>query len=149
MKKPHIVIIIFLGVMAAFLLNSCKYEDGPAISFRSRKERVSNTWKLDKYLVNGVDSTIGYSTYYTAARWTFNKNGGFMYSYILPDTLVSATGTWEFTNSDEAINLSYITFTDTIQKQTLTILKLKEKDFWFKRTDTLAITRELHLTQAD
>lgn len=149
MKKPHIVFIIVLTVFAAFLFDSCKYEEGPSISFRSRKERVANTWKLEKYMVNGIDSTLGFNNYYNAARWTFNKNGGFMYSYILPDTTVTANGTWAFTSGDEAINLEYITLSDTMKKQTLTILKLMEKDFWFKRTDTLAVTREIHLTAAD
>lgn len=157
MKKLKYLPALIIAVFALFFFDSCKYEDGPAISFRSRKERVANTWKLDQYLVNGVDSTLGFEYLYNTARWTFNKNGGFMFSYIWADTTVSAIGEWEFTSNDEAINLNYVTFADTITKQTLTILRLKEKEFWFKRSDMdtminanddtilVPMTRELHL----
>lgn len=148
MKKLSVILAFLLPVLAAFMLNSCKYEDGPALSFRSRKERVANTWKLDKYTINGVDNTLNYNTMFSTARWTFNKNGGLMYSYVLPDTIITAVGDWEFTSSDEAINLRFINLIDTF-KQTITILKLKEKEFWFKHTDTTQTTYELHLGQAN
>jgi len=148
MKKLSVILLFLLPTLAAFMFNGCKYEDGPALSFKSRKERVANTWQLDKYLVNGVDNTLNYNTLYSTARWTFNKNGGLMYSYVLPDTIITAVGNWEFTSNDDAINLRFINLLDTI-KQTVTILKLKEKELWFKYTDTTQVTYETHLGTAN
>ena len=44
-----------LMVIAVLLLAGCKYEDGPAISLRSKKARAANTWQIDKAFENGVD----------------------------------------------------------------------------------------------
>ncbi|HBF89045.1 MAG TPA: hypothetical protein DDX39_10425 [Bacteroidales bacterium] len=58
MKKS----VIF--VIAVFLLvgNGCqKYEEGPWLSLRSKENRVVGTWVVDKYHINGVDSTELYN----------------------------------------------------------------------------------------
>lgn len=156
MKKLRLVPVFIAILFIALILDSCKYEEGPSISFRSRKERVANTWAMDKYTVNSYDSTLGFNLLYPQARWTFNKNGGFMYTFNIADSAIIANGEWEFTSNDDAINLSYATLADTIKKQTVTILRLKEKEFWFKRTDidtinnvATPITREFHLKGAN
>jgi hypothetical protein len=43
---------------------ACKkqFPDGPLISFRSKAKRIEGTWKLDKFYINSVDSTIEYNT---------------------------------------------------------------------------------------
>lgn len=40
-------------------LTSCKYEEGPAISLRTKKQRLTGTWELAKYQRNfaNVDTT--------------------------------------------------------------------------------------------
>lgn len=53
MKKLLIALIISV---AAF--SSCKkYEDGPAISFRSFHSRLYHLWTVEKYIIDGADST--------------------------------------------------------------------------------------------
>jgi hypothetical protein len=48
-----ILIIVFFLVVS-----SCKkYPDGPLISLRSKDARLTARWQMEKYLVNGADST--------------------------------------------------------------------------------------------
>jgi hypothetical protein len=38
-------------------LGCSRYDDGPAISFRTAKNRVLGTWQVEKLLINDLDST--------------------------------------------------------------------------------------------
>ena len=54
MKRTY----IFAGiVLLIFLLGCSRYDDGPAISFRTAKNRVLGTWQVEKLLINDLDST--------------------------------------------------------------------------------------------
>ena len=62
------VIYLFL---ALFAISGCKkYDEGPAISLRSKEKRLCQEWKLDSYLVNGEDFN-----YFEEQVWTIEKNG--------------------------------------------------------------------------
>lgn len=52
MKK----IILFLIIIASITEGCKKYEEGPCISLRSAKNRLTGTFTITQYLVNGVDS---------------------------------------------------------------------------------------------
>jgi hypothetical protein len=58
MKK----IIFVLLIIAAFLGSCQSYEDGPLISFRSAKNRITGTWEIDKFYIDSIDSTDYYHT---------------------------------------------------------------------------------------
>jgi len=116
--------ILFITTVALIIPACQKYPDGPLISFRSKKERVANTWRVDKYIKNGTDYTstiIGYTETYT-------KDGN--YSYIWDSH--SGTGIWSFQNSDKEIQLIGISHQET---RILYILKLEEKEFWYYYID--------------
>ncbi len=50
--------IILLFIFLAGILPTCKkHPDGPTISLRTKKSRVMGHWDINKYLVNGADST--------------------------------------------------------------------------------------------
>ncbi len=58
--------------ISLLLLSGCKkYPEGPLISFRSKTERVSNTWKFSNCKINGVDATSDY----TGTELDLIKNG--------------------------------------------------------------------------
>lgn len=121
LKKRSANLFILMVGCSLFLIGGCKkYDEGPAISFRTRTERVSNTWKVDNYKVNGTDVTSLVSGY----SETFTKSGGYSYQWGEQ----SGTGTWKFQNNDEEIAL---TGTDNQSDHTLYILKLEEKQFWY------------------
>jgi len=44
-------------IAAAVIIISCKYEDGPGISFRSKRDRIANEWIVDQFIYDGKDVT--------------------------------------------------------------------------------------------
>jgi hypothetical protein len=50
---------LFIIFLAFFFLSSCKkeYEDGPLISFHSKRNRLQRKWEVEYISVGGVDST--------------------------------------------------------------------------------------------
>lgn len=124
LKKRSANLFLLMVGCSLFIMAGCsKYDEGPAISFRTRTERVSNTWKVDNYKVNGSDVTSLVSGY----TETFTKSGGYSYDW----SALSGTGTWKFQHNDEEIAL---TGTDNQDDHTLYILKLEEKQFWYYYT---------------
>ncbi len=124
-KSTITVLLMLLAGMMIPTIQSCsKYPDGPILSFRSRAERVSNTWKIDNYQVNGTDYTSLMSGY----TETFSKDGNYSYSW----GNLSGTGKWEFQNKDTEIKLNGVS---NQSSQTLVILKLEEKQFWYYYMD--------------
>jgi hypothetical protein len=115
MKK--ISMIIILAALLVPTIQSCKkYPDGPLISFRSRTERVANTWKIDNYQKNGND----YTSLMAGYTETYSKDGNYSYSW----GSLAGTGNWHFQNDDNQIKLTGITNQGTYN---LVILKLEEK----------------------
>lgn len=119
------LLALTIGSTCLALVSSCKkYEDGPMVSFRTRTARLSNTWEVDNYTVNGNDLT----SLYTNCTETFSKGGAYSYSCGLFD----GAGTWKFQSNDEKIQL---TGNDDKSNRNLTILKLEEDAFWYSTTD--------------
>jgi hypothetical protein len=83
---PFLAISLLLGSICVF--TGCeKYKEGPKISFRSRTERVANTWKFQKYIINGADSTT------QKASVTLKLTKDYQASFFANDTF---GGTWNF-----------------------------------------------------
>jgi hypothetical protein len=124
MKNKISILILLVGIMIPSLQSCKKYPDGPALSFRSRTARVANTWKVDNYKLNGTDYTslvVGYVE-------TYSKDGAYSYSW----GNLAGTGKWEFQNKDTEIRITGISHQSS---QTLYILKLEEKQFWYYYMD--------------
>jgi hypothetical protein len=119
--------ILFGIIVIASSLTSCKkYPDGPSISFRSRIERVANTWKMEQVMLNGSDVTSNFTNInYTE---TYDKSENYSYS----STVGSGSGKWSFENNDMQIKRQGVSGQSTLD---LTILRLKENSFWYKYTD--------------
>lgn len=45
-----------IAIAGALTFAACKYEEGPKISFRAKRDRVANEWKVKAYTHNGGDS---------------------------------------------------------------------------------------------
>lgn len=125
-------------VLAAASLTACKkYEEGPAISFRSKKARVVNTWKLDAYIYDGVDKTseltvTNYSEIYNedgTCKRTFNDDS---------NDYIEQPGTWSFADDNAKLSISGIGSVElnqtigTVSASSVTIVKLKEKEMWYR-----------------
>lgn len=46
-----------LVIAGALTFAACKYEDGPKISLRAKRDRVANEWRIEKYTYNDSDRT--------------------------------------------------------------------------------------------
>ena len=118
-------------------LGSCKKyaEDTVVIPVVSKTERVSNTWKVENYKVNGTDFTSLVTSY----SETFTKEKAYSYDW----GLFNGSGSWAFQNSDNEIKL---TGSDDQSSRTLVILKLEEKTFWYYYMDG-DDKKEYHMVQ--
>jgi hypothetical protein len=136
--------LLFLIVVTT--ISSCKkYPDGPSLSLISRKERISNTWQISAYFENNIDKTTDFKNAFQNAKIVIDKNGNYNISYKafgLAD--YTESGTWNFTNND----IDFVTNPSTGTASTAThhILKLKEKELWYKEDpDGSSVVREYHL----
>lgn len=128
------VVIILIGAFIMTTVQSCKkYSEGSAISLRSKAERLSNTWKVENFKINGSDYTSLVAGYVE----TFSKDGNYSFSWVSS----SGTGKWAFQNDDMEVR---VTGVSNQESRTLYILKLKEKELWYYYMDGND-RNELHL----
>lgn len=124
-KSRFTAVLILAAALAIPTIQSCsKYPEGPGVSLHSRAERVANTWKVENYKINGTDYTSLVSNY----EQTFSKDGNYSYSF----GAINGSGVWAFQNDDAEIR---VTGVSSQPSQTLFILKLKEKEFWYYYMD--------------
>ena len=109
-------------LISIITFNSCKkYPDWPALSLRTKTERVSNVWKIEKRTKNGVDITAGTSE----KTYEFRKDGAFIYT----SNSTTETGTWAFIDKKERLDVK------TSDSFKWKILRLKEKEMWAQEND--------------
>jgi len=132
MKKLNVILLTVLA--SILMLTSCSpYEEGPAISLRSRTERLCNEWRLTRLYINGTEQTL--SSFDQQTTLEFKDNGTVNYSYAVMDStaiVITGSGTWEF-NDDETEVFTTITYTlGGTEKDTFKILRLKEEELWLE-----------------
>lgn len=150
MKRMH-VIMLAVALTGITVMESCKkYEEGPGLSFRSRKERVANVWRVGKYIEGGIDKT-NQEGEYPNGQWVFSKNGDLSVSTTVLGVLITATGSWDLIDNDNKISYTYTVGNSTVTGEAV-ILMLKEKEMWLRdemgNTDP-ADDQEYHFVPAD
>lgn len=122
--------ILFVLVLF-FLLNSCgKYEDGPAISFVSKENRLSRTWTLDN-----MEHSNGYTTNEYYFKLTFEKNKSLKIEHKnKSDELVLTNSTWEWLLGNYGLNLNLGYHPQGLPSGTVSfeIKKLTKKELWIQ-----------------
>ena len=125
MKLKNIYLLIFPALV---FISSCIYEDGPKMSFRSKKARAVNTWVIDKAYGAGVDNTDATKTAFVNYKLELKNDDNYRLSYR-PYNLLDyvETGTWDL--SDDKL---YIVFkpANTTQENKSKILRLKNHEAW-------------------
>ncbi|MCB0395575.1 MAG: hypothetical protein KDD36_02910 [Flavobacteriales bacterium] len=113
-----------LVFVAGAMFTGCKkYEEGPMISFKSKKARIQRVWEESKYIdSNGNESTPSPKhTYELKEDQTVSVDGG----------ASSTAFTWDFDDKKEGI-----VFTTTVgsvsSTDKVTILRLTSKELWIK-----------------
>jgi hypothetical protein len=100
-----------ISILVILTIGACKkYEEGPAISLRSKEKRLCQTWKLVSWTENGDIVDMG-DIFYT---WELSKNGDFtvtVFNNCCPDYVVARnTSIWRWADDKESIEI--ISFDD-------------------------------------
>jgi len=128
--------IVVLAVLMLVGAQSCsQYPDNNGITLVSKVDRVSKTWIVDNYKINGVD----YTSLVTAYTETYTKQGAFSFQWAI----LGGSGTWEFQNKDAEIR---ITGDSNLTSRTIFILKLEDAEFWYYYMDG-ADKKEFHFVR--
>ncbi|HPS83077.1 MAG TPA: hypothetical protein PLA88_02090 [Bacteroidales bacterium] len=71
--KRIIKISVLIFVLSSTLLSCNRFEEG-SVSLRSVKKRLSRTWVLESYYVDGVDKTATWNTQYPNYKIEYREN---------------------------------------------------------------------------
>jgi hypothetical protein len=138
MKKIKLFLVLFaIAIITSISMTSCKkYDEGPLVSFKSKQDRVANTWRFTRYILSGSDVT----NIFLNSKLSLSKSGDVLWT----DSGSSISGTWDFDSNKEKIIIrvsdSYedvdenddpITITES-QTYSLFIYKLKESEMHLK-----------------
>jgi len=114
-----------VAIVTIIGLASCgKYEEGPAVSFRSKKARIEGDWKLVKQIVDGKEETLDADDKDDVFK--FNKDG----TYELTDPgNGTEKGKWTFNDGKESLTITESSSGFAIVAK---ILKLKNNEMWLE-----------------
>jgi hypothetical protein len=101
MKSKLLSLIV--AVALVFSVQSCgKYDEGPGLSFRSKKARVAGTWKLSKSSTNGVNEPLDADDKDDELR--LDKDGTL--EFVDPGN-ATIKGTWDFESDKEKLKFTF------------------------------------------
>ncbi|MEN8839300.1 MAG: lipocalin family protein [Flavobacteriales bacterium] len=132
MKRSfYLYSILFVSLSLA--LSSCKYEEGPNISLRTKKSRLSGSWNVDKITEN--DGTVTTPTSNYSLTYEFDKDGEGTYTLEILGVKDITNLDWEFVDNKKKLKISYEdgnTITPTILRLTdeELIVNTQENDRW-------------------
>lgn len=133
--------VFLFSLLAAFSITgitSCQpYEDGPSISFRSKEERVVNSWKVQYAFEDEKDI----SKRYEDLEFHLDYDGLLEIHMALDsDSVAIQKGFWEFYDEEQNIRFDYTVPAVYPDRDHYKILRLTEKEFWvWDMEDTLGL----------
>ncbi len=131
-------IIVIIAALAIVLTGCKKYEEGPSLSLRTKKARLVGEYSIAKYTYNGADQTDFLKALFgDAYQLHFEKDGTYHIHGNFPDD-----GTWKF--NDDKTNILLTSSKSGATQQTLEILKLENKEIWYKHTTSGGDIEEAH-----
>ena len=127
MKKQSFLLVL---IASLFFFVSCgKYEDGPAISLLSRKARLVNKWKIEKYYKDGQEQSLSDDD--KKGYVEIKKDNTFQEVVYYGAYSITFTGTWSEVDNYSKI---HIKITDPISEEDeYTILRLMSNQLWLKK----------------
>jgi hypothetical protein len=140
--------LYFLTALTLVLIGSCKYEDGPAISLRSKCERITGYWDVELFYIDNADSTS------LLTSQTCYGPVGFLYDCdetdITVESTCSFTGSWRLIEDDEKVLLNmnsppgFTPIGPYGRNAEWTILRLTNKEMWLD-VNYASKSYEIHL----
>lgn len=120
---------LFIAIPLFIMVGCGKYEDGPGLSFRTKKDRVTNAWQVSSALRNGIDKTSDFNALFAGYLLDIRKDDMYSLSYSpLSMGQVNESGRWEFISDKMEIRF----INSDGESQTYQILRLKTKEFWIR-----------------
>lgn len=119
MRNFTIVFMTFVFIAAS--VSCTKYEDGPILTFRSKKTRIANTWKYESIIYVEQNSVVTENL--PTIEFTCNKDGSYSDNE-------DSVGTWKFSGEvDLIISKSKNSVTTETKWE---IIKLAKKQLWLR-----------------
>ncbi len=146
MKMKKTLNIVTLGlVLSGTAFTSCKYEEGPGISLRSKKNRVEGTWKLDQIIKKNDDGKIETTAVSSNTTYQYNEDYSYIvttYTVFLGNTITtSSNGKWAF--NDDKSKLLIAPTANSIYDEN-EIIRLTNSEMWLRETDSDGSYTEYH-----
>lgn len=115
--------------VVSLLLTSCKYEEGPFLSLRSKEERLVNTWKIQEANENDRNTTPDYDEVNFQVEFDYDQT---FKTYVTDDSgdVYIQEGLWDFVEDKTQIRLIYTEPAVNPDRAYWEILKLREKELW-------------------
>ena len=130
MKTKNILLVIIAFITLISIAPSCKkYEDGPAISLRTKKARLCGDWKIESSSFDGVDITSALNANF---GWNIEKDG--TYQIVAASTAtgtMNSSGKWKFGEDKDDV---YLTDGASGLEMAYRILRLANKELWVRYT---------------
>jgi hypothetical protein len=125
-QKIEMMRYALVVAVALFFMASCsKFEDGPAISFRSKENRLTGKWKLTKWTENGVDVTAS-NTDGDEVFYEFSGNSSMVINIGAAQPI---EGIWLLEETNVIMDLQLVSdFGNYIDKDTLMLKRLTNKE---------------------
>ena len=108
--------VLCLVLLMTACISSCKYDEGPDISFISAKYRVTGNYRLEKFYINDTDTTNYYNGLICNSGFSFNIADKDIYGiegYIkpyMPTYIIicpfNFTGRWELVDNKNTLRTS-------------------------------------------
>ncbi|MDQ3111048.1 MAG: hypothetical protein M3R17_14235 [Bacteroidota bacterium] len=152
MKKFQTRLLVAFTLVILVLFSNCnKYEDGPAISLRTKKHRVCNSWRIDQVFEtpqNGsqTDKTTDYKNAYVNYVMMINKSDLYTITYR-PYNIgdYSETGSWYLSAGKSNLVFVNANGNGSSIGSVWTILRLKENELWMQTRNSNNVIIEVHL----
>ncbi len=140
----HIALtILSISIILGLSISSCKkYADGPVFSLRTKQARVSGDWKVEKISYNGVDETANYMTAGGGSTMIMIERDK---TYTIMSNGATMKGTWSLGGDGDDIYFKGDTATTELSYR---ILRLKNKELWWKHTELNGDLVETHFVPA-
>jgi hypothetical protein len=121
MKNLKTAFAIVLG--AAFLFGCGKYEEGPGISLRTKKMRLTGEWELEEFVVDNENFTSDFNFY--EIEFT-NDNEFTERGQVEGFETYTDEGDWDFSGDKEELELEY----DDGDRVDFKIIRLTNSELW-------------------
>ncbi|MEZ4825309.1 MAG: hypothetical protein R3C61_03300 [Bacteroidia bacterium] len=155
MKKPNILLFFATFLTGSLFFAGCTgYSDGPAVSFKSAKSKISTTWRVADASLFGAEVTQAYAQDY----FKFEDDGDFTYfdanrliavPPFTQDTMMplEGIGKWEFHEGSQKLEVLYtfsfkdpynpdITYTEDVNHR-WEVTRLAEGELWLRDDSTI------------